>query len=358
MLTLEVLVVAAPARRTEARCRPSIRASTGSRWLVPMQRKPCGRDFALSARMGVTCLLLVGLYLAALVPPLWLYHHGFLEAKLAFGFEAVVAALFALQYVSLDTAALRASRARVVSASEAPQLHAALEKLAALADIPVPRAALVESEMPNAFAAGRSPQRSTIAITRGLAERLEPQEIEAVLAHEMSHIANRDGAVMTFASFPALTLREAIRSAPWKMWVFGFPIMVVACVFYGVGLGIMLTISRCREYTADRGAAMLTGAPEQLMAALQKIAGSISAIPSTDLRTVSRMSAFFILPTNLRALTHPPIERRLARLAELSRELGQPSPPRASSASALVTGVVAFGVTFGVFVALALLVLR
>src|ERR671930_357993 len=250
MLTLEVLVVAAPARRTEARCRPSIRASTGSRWLVPMQRKPCGRDFALSARMGVTCLLLVGLYLAALVP-----------------------------------------------------------------------------------------QRSTIAITRGLAERLEPQEIEAVLAHEMSHIANRDGAVMTFASFPALTLREAIRSAPWKMWVFGFPLMVLACAFYAVGLGIMLTISRCREFTADRGAVLLTGAPEQLMSALQKIAGSISAIPATDLRAVSQMSAFFILPMNPRGLTHPSLAKRLARLEEMSRELGtaeQPgrAPTRTSNAVA------------------------
>jgi len=325
-----------------------------------MERRACGRDFALSARMGVTSLLLVGLYLAALVPPLWLFHHGILPAKFAFGFDGFVLVLFVLQYTSLDRMALRASRARIVEAAEAPKLHAVLEKLAGLADVPKPRAAVIESEMPNAFAAGRNPERSTIAVTRGLVERLEPEEIEAVLAHEMSHIANRDGAVMTFASFPALTLREAIRSAPWKMWVFGFPFMVLACVFYVVGLGIMLTISRCREYTADRGAVLLTGAPEQLMSALQKIAGSISGIPSTDLRAVSQMSALFILPTNLRALTHPPLERRLARLSEMSRELGKAEPPAAGAraSSNLVMGVTAFVAVFAVILAVGLLVLR
>jgi heat shock protein HtpX len=325
-----------------------------------MKRRACGRDFALSARMGVTTLLLCGLYLAALVPPLWLFHHGLLPAKFAFGFDAIVLLLFVFQYSSLDGMALRASHARIVEDAEAPKLHEVLEKLAGLADVPKPRAAVIESEMPNAFAAGRNPERSTIAVTRGLVERLETKEIEAVLAHEMSHIANRDGAVMTFASFPAVTLREAIRSAPWKVWVFGFPFMVLACAFYVVGLGIMLTISRCREYTADRGAVLLTGAPEQLMSALQKIAGSISDIPSSDLRVVSQMSAFFILPTNLRALTHPPLERRLARLAKMSRELGKPDPPlrAATATSKLGLAVTAFVVVFVLFVAVGLLVLR
>jgi heat shock protein HtpX len=325
-----------------------------------MKRRACGRDFALSARMGVTTLLLCGLYLAALVPPLWLFHHGLLPAKFAFGFDAVVLLLFVLQYRSLDGMALRASHARIVEDAEAPKLHAVLERLAGLADVPKPRAAVIESEMPNAFAAGKNPERSTIAVTRGLVERLETKEIEAVLAHEISHIANRDGAVMTFASFPAVTLREAIRSAPWKVWVFGLPFMVLACAFYVVGLGIMLTISRCREYTADRGAVLLIGAPEQLMSALQKIAGSISDIPSSDLRVVSQMSALFILPTNLRALTHPPLEQRLARLAKMSRELGKPDPPlrAATATSKLGLAVTAFVVVFVLVVAVGLLVLR
>jgi heat shock protein HtpX len=325
-----------------------------------MKRRSCGRDFALSARMGVTTVLLAGLYLAALVPPVWLFRHGILPAKIAFGFDGVVLVLFVLQYTALDSMALRTSRARLVGAAEAPKLLAVLDELAALADLPRPRAAVVESEMPNAFAAGRNPARSTIAVTRGLVERLEPQEIEAVLAHEMSHIANRDGAVMTFASFPALTLREAIRSASWKLWVFGFPLMVLACAYYVVGLGIMLTISRCREYTADRGAVLLTGAPEQLASALQKIAGSISEIPSTDLRAVSQMSALFILPTNLRALTHPPLERRVARLAEMSRELGTAVPPQRAGTAAgnLVFGVAAFVLVLVLVLAIGLWVLR
>jgi heat shock protein HtpX len=214
--------------------------------------------------------------------------------------------------------------------------------------------------MPNAYAAGRNPERSTIAVTRGLVERLEPAEIEAVLAHEMSHIANRDGAVMTFASFPALTLREAIHSAPWKVWVFGFPFVVLVCAFYAVGLGIMLTISRCREYAADRGAVLLTGAPEQLMSALQKIAGSIAGIPSTDLRAVSQMSALFIVPTKLRALTHPPLEARLGRLAEMSRELGKVEPPAAEvrASSSLAMAITAFVVALALVLAIGLLVLR
>ena len=325
-----------------------------------MRRTACGRDFALSARMGVTTLLLVGLYLAALVPPLWLFHHGFLPAKAAFGFDGFVLVLVVLQYVSLDRMALRASRARIVGASEAPKLHAVLEQLAGLANVPKPRAAVVESELPNAFAAGRNPVRSTVAVTRGLVERLEPEEIEAVLAHEISHIANRDGAVMTFASFPALTLREAIRSAPWKLWVFGFPLMVLACAFYAAGLGIMLTISRCREYTADRGAVLLTGAPEQLMSALQKIAEAIPRIPSTDLRAVSQMSALFILPTNLRALTHPPLQRRLARLEDMSRELGRPETPAPATpaTSNLVFALAAFAVVLAVILTIGLVVLR
>jgi heat shock protein HtpX len=310
--------------------------------------------------MGVTSLLLLGLYLAVLVPPLWLFQQDVLSARYAFGFDAVVLGLLVLQYTSLDRLALRASRARIVTASDAPRLHAVLEKLAGLADVPKPRAAVIESGVPNAFAAGRSPQRSTVAITRGLVDRLEPEELEAVLAHELSHIANRDGAVMTLASFPALTLREAIGSAPWKMWVFGFPLMLLACVYYVVGLGIMLTISRCREFTADRGAVLLTGAPEQLMSALQKIAGSISAIPATDLRAVSQMSAFFILPTNPRALTHPSLAKRLARLEEMSRELGTAEQPRRArtTTSNAVAGVWAFVVVFAVVLAVGLVVLR
>jgi heat shock protein HtpX len=326
--------------------------------MMDVRRKACGRDFALSARMGLTALLLAGLYLAALFTPLWLLHHDVLPAKFALGFDAVVVAMFVAQYVSLDQMALRTSRARLVDQYQAPKLHAVLEKLAALADVPKPRAAVVDSAFPNAFAAGRNPERSTVVVTRGLVERLEPDEIEAVLAHELSHIANRDGAVMTFASFPPLTLRKAIDSAPFKVWLLGFPLMALASLVYVVALGIMLTISRCREYAADRGAVLLTGAPEQLMSALQKIAGAIPEIPSTDLRSVAQMSALFILPAKLRALTHPPLERRLARLAEMSRELGKPEPPvtEAAARSNLLFGIATFVAVFALVLVLRLVV--
>ena len=142
------------------------------------------------------------------------------------------------------------------------------------------------------------------------------------------------------------------------MWIFGFPLMVLACAFYAVGLGIMLTISRCREYTADRGSVLLTGSPEQLMSALQKIAAAVPEIPSTDLRAVSQVSALFILPTNLRALSHPPLERRLARLAEMSRELGTPVPPASSPKSNLVFAVATFVAVFAVVLGIGLWMLR
>jgi len=238
--------------------------------------------------------------------------------------------LFGLQYRSLDWAALRASRARFVSPAEAPQLHGVLERLCGLAELPKPRVAVVDSDVPDAFATGRDPARSTVAVTTGLLGRLEARELEAVLAHELTHVANRDGAVMTVASFPALTLHEVLSKASWKWWTFGLPLMVWPCLAYGISTGLMLTVSRCREYAADRGATIITGTPEYLMSALQKIAGAMPRIPEADLRAVASMSAFFIVPPNLRSLTHPSLERRLERLAEMARELGEPEAPAAA----------------------------
>lgn len=306
--------------------------------------------------MAAAMTVLVALYAAALAAPLWLWSVGLLPGHYALGADAVVVALLGLQYAGLDRAALRASGARVVSAAEAPKLHAAVERLAALADIPTPRVAVIESIVPNAFAAGRNPARSTVAVTRGLVTKLESPEIEAVLAHELAHISNRDGAVMTVASFPALSLREAIGGAPWKAWVFGLPLMLLACLAYALSTGLMLTVARCREYAADRGAALITGTPEQLMSALQKIAGTMPRIPDEDLRGVAAMSAFFIIPTKVRSLTHPPLQKRLARLSEIAREQGRPdlsaAPAGATASRArranLLASVVTFGVVFGV----------
>jgi heat shock protein HtpX len=315
-----------------------------------VQRRACGRDLALSIRMAATVLLLLALYAGVFALLVWLFRHGVLG-----GWGLVLIVLAAVggiwtQHASLDRLALRAVGARVVSPAEAPKLHATLARLASLADVPVPRAAVIDSDVPDAFAAGRGPSRSTVAITRGLVRALDPPEIEAVLAHEMAHIANRDGAVMTFASFPALTARQGIADAPWKLWVLGFPLMVLVCAVYAVGLCLMLSLSRCREFAADRGAVLLTGAPEQLMSALQKIAGTMPQIPQSDLRRVARMSAFFIVPTNIRAWTHPPLEVRLARLSELARELGRAAPPVSISRwRSALSGLGAFAAVFSLF---------
>jgi heat shock protein HtpX len=277
--------------------------------------------------MSAAIVLLAALYAIALATPLALAWLGLLPSHYALVADGLIVLLFALEYASLDDAALRSSGARLVDRDEAPKLHDLVERLAALADLPMPRVAVVDTDVPNAFAAGRDPRRSTVFVTRGLVAELEPAEIEAVLAHELAHVANRDGAVMTIASFPGLSLRYFLRTARPAMWIFGAAIMVVACAGYLVSTGLMLAVSRCREYAADRSAALMTGAPEQLMSALQKIAGRMSAIPREDLRSVASMSAFFILPTNVGSLTHPPLRRRLDRLEELARELGRPVMP-------------------------------
>jgi heat shock protein HtpX len=327
-----------------------------------MKRKASGRDLPTSAAMVAALVVLAALYGAGLAAPLWLWSVGFLPWYYAFGVDIVVLALILAQYAALDRAALRAAGARLVSEAEGPRLHAAIERLAALADAPKPRVAVVDSMVPNAFATGRAPTRSTIAITRGLLAELEPAEVEAVLAHELAHVVNRDGAVMTVASFPALTLREVIRDASWKLWVFGLPLMMLACLAYALSLGLMLTVSRCREYAADRGGALMTGAPEQLMSALQKIAGRMPQIPEQDLRSVAAMSAFFILPTKLSSLTHPPLDKRLARLGSLARELGRPDVPegeavtdRRVGGTDLLTALITFLMVFVLVVLVGLL---
>jgi heat shock protein HtpX len=209
-----------------------------------------------------------------------------------------------------------------------------------MADLPKPRLAVVPTDVPNAFATGRSPKRSVVAVTEGLWNRLSKPEIEGVLAHELSHIGNRDVAIMTISSFfamvAALLMRMGMfggmfggdrdRGGP-PVWLIMF---VVSLVTYAISYVLILMISRYREYAADRGAAMITGAPENLMSALQRIASNMVQIPQRDLREVQGMNAFFIIPTNVRSsfgelfMTHPPLEKRLARLAEIAREMGRP----------------------------------
>jgi heat shock protein HtpX len=294
-----------------------------------------GRDAGLSFRMFLTMFLLGALYV------------GFFVALVAFTdigiwfLVVIMGGLAFVQYYTSDKIALAASRAKVVERDEAPELHDMVERLCAMADLPKPRIAVVPTDVPNAFATGRNPKNSVVAVTEGLWYRLSKPEVEGVLAHELSHIGNRDVAIMTVSSFfamvAALLMRVGLfggmfgggrdRGGGTPVWLIMF---LVAMLTYVLSYVLILMISRYREYAADRGAAIITGAPENLMSALQRIAGQIQQIPQKDLREIQGLNAFFIVPTNVKSsfaelfMTHPPLEKRLARLAAISRDMGRP----------------------------------
>ncbi len=307
-----------------------------------MQRKNFGRDRGLSLRMLFTGALLGLLYVVFAVVLFSVLHFG-LVAMLV-----IIIGLAFFQYYTSDKLALRAAGAKIVTAEQAPELHAMVERLCAMANLPKPRIAVVDSDVPNAFATGRNPKHAAVAVTQGLWRRLEPQEIEAVLGHELSHIANRDVLVMTVASFFAMLAALLARFGLYGGMFGGFGggggrsnsqnnqvpvwliVFLVSVVVYAISFILIRTISRYREYAADRGSAIITGAPENLMSALQKISSNITQIPQRDLREVQGMNAFFIIPTNWKTnmsewmMDHPPLEKRLAALAEIAREMGKP----------------------------------
>jgi heat shock protein HtpX len=305
-----------------------------------VKRKTYGRDRGLTLRMLATGGLLGLLYVVFAV-----VLFSVLKVGLAPMLVIVIGLAF-FQYYTSDKLALAASGAKIVTPEEAPELHAVVERLCAMADLPKPRVAIVESDVPNAFATGRNPKHAAIAATSGLMRRLEPQEIEAVLAHELSHVANRDVLIMTVASFFAMLAALLTRFGLYAGMFGGFGggnrnnnqnqvpiwliVFAVSVITYAISFVLIRTISRYREYAADRGSALITGAPENLMSALQKIASGITTIPDRDLREVAGMNAFFIVPTNWRQqvgelfMDHPPMEKRLAALAQIAREMGRP----------------------------------
>jgi heat shock protein HtpX len=301
-----------------------------------MKRKSFGRDAGLSARLLLTSGLLGLLYVVFAVVLFNVLDVGLVPLLV------IVIGLAFFQYYTSDKLALLTSGARVVERDQAPELHDMVERLCALADLPKPKVAVIPTEVPNAFATGRSPKHAAVAVTEGLWRRLDRREVEGVLAHELSHIANRDVLVMTLASFFAMLAGllarfglyggmfgggDRNREGGAPAWLIIFAVSVVT---YILSFILIRTISRYREYTADRGAALMTGAPEYLMSALQKIASQMTRIPQRDLREVEAMNAFFIIPTGVKSTvgelfaTHPPLEKRLARLAAISREMGRP----------------------------------
>jgi len=305
-----------------------------------VKRKSFGRDAGLTLRIIFTSGMLGLLYVVFALVLLQLLNVG-LVAMLV-----IVIGIAAVQYWTSDKLALAAAGAKIVSREEAPELHAIVERLCALADLPKPRIAIVDTDMPNAFATGRSPKHAAVAVTTGLMRRLPPQEIEAVLAHELSHIANRDVLIMTVASFFAMLAGILTRFGLYAgmfgggyggdrrgdnnqvpVWLIVF---LVSVLTYAISYILIRTISRYREYAADRGSAVMTGAPENLMSALQRIASDVVRIPQRDLREVASLNAFFIIPTNIGQrvgelfMDHPPLEKRLAALAEIARAMGKP----------------------------------
>ena len=308
-----------------------------------MKRKAFGRDRGLTLRMLATGGLLGLLYVVFAVVLLNVLNVGLAPMLL------IVIGLAFLQYYTSDKLALAASGAKIVTEQDAPELHAMVERLCAMANLPKPRVAVVPTDVPNAFATGRNAKHAVVAVTEGLWRRLEPQEIEAVLAHELSHVINRDVLVMTVASFFAVLAGLITRwGLFFGMWGGGFGgggggrsnnnnqggvpvfliVLAVSVITYAISYVLIRTLSRYREYAADRGSALITGAPENLMSALQKISSGITQIPQRDLREVQAMNAFFIMPTNWRQqmseifMDHPPLEKRLAALAAIAREMG------------------------------------
>jgi heat shock protein HtpX len=301
-----------------------------------VKRKSYGRDAGLSIRILFTSFLLGALYVAFAAVLISVLNVGLAPVLV------IVLGLAAFQYYTSDKIALAASGAKIVSEEEAPELHATVERLCGMADLPKPRVAIVDTDVPNAFATGRNPKHSVVAVTTGLWRRLEPKEIEGVLAHELSHVANRDVLIMTVASFFAMLAALLTRFGLYggifgggrrdnnngpPIWLI---ILLVSLVTYVISWVLIRTISRYREYAADRGSALITGAPEYLMSALQKISSQISLIPERDLREVAGMNAFFIIPARVKQagaelfMDHPPLEKRLAALAEIAREMGRP----------------------------------
>jgi heat shock protein HtpX len=283
-----------------------------------------GRDTGLQVRMAVTLFLLGALYVALVVALLGSGVNGVTVALIAGG-------LAALNLFASDKLALAAMGARVVTPEQAPQLHAMIERLCVQADLPKPKVAVAQTQMPNAFALGRSPKSATVCATTGIMELLSPAELEGVMAHELTHVQNRDVLVMTLAGFFATIAAYIVQ--------FGFffggssdddenpsfmVLFLVSLAVYVVSFFLMQALSRYREFSADRGAALITGRPSALASALVKISGGMQRIPQQDLRNTGELQAFFISPIGrIGGLfsTHPPMEKRIAALQRLEAQL-------------------------------------
>ncbi|MET8143737.1 zinc metalloprotease HtpX [Sphaerisporangium sp. NPDC005288] len=292
-------------------------------------------DRGLTVRMVTTMFLLGLLYVV------------FVGVLIALGVQAVVVLVLAgglllVQYFFSDKIALFAMHGREVSRQEAPELHGLIDRLCVMADAPKPRVAIADTDVPNAFATGRNQKNSVVCVTTGLLRRLDPLELEGVIAHEMSHVAHRDVAVMTIASFLGIVAGLMTRFALYSGLgrdrgnnngpPIGLIIMLVSIVVYAISFLLTRALSRYRELSADRAGALLTQRPSALASALVKVTGEMSRIPTRDLREAQPFNAFFFTPAisgragaSLATLfaTHPPLERRLEQLSTIAAQLGR-----------------------------------
>lgn len=284
------------------------------------------RDFGLTLRVWLTMFLLFLVYLVFLSVLLWL--------GIGLPFIIVIVFLMAFaQYFFSDRLVLMSTRARVIEEDEYPELHRMVEKLAAEAEIPKPRIAIMQTPVPNAFATGRSPKKAVVAVTDSIMRLLSPGELEAVLAHELSHVKNRDVLTLTVASFVAMiaaiimnnflfaSLFSQRDNNPWII------AGIVAIIVYFIAQLLIMALSRYREFAADRGSAYLTGRPRELISALEKISGRMDQVPAKNKQMIESANAFFIIPAlsgrTLMELfsTHPPLEKRIANLEKVEMEI-------------------------------------
>jgi heat shock protein HtpX len=284
-----------------------------------------GKDTGLQVRITVVLFLLGAVYA------------GLVAALIAAGVNGIVVGVIALgllavQLFASDKLGLAAMGAHEVTPEQAPELHAMIERLCVQADLPKPKVAVAESAMPNAFALGRSPKSATVCVTTGILQLLSPAELEGVLAHELSHVVNRDVVVMTIASFFAMVAAYIVQfgfffggdddSEEGGLGVLG--LILVSLVVYAISFVLIQTLSRYREFAADRGSAVLTGRPSALASALLKISGVSERIPSADLRATQQLKAFYIYwPERIGSIfaSHPPTEKRIAALQRLEAQL-------------------------------------
>src|SRR6202171_816473 len=291
------------------------------------RRPSFGKDTGLQAVMLRTFSLL-GLVYVVFVGVLF-------AAGAGAGLIVVVAVvLLLLQLFASDKIALATMGVKEVSPAEEPELHGIVERLCVQADLPKPKVCVMETSMPNAFAMGKTRKNTTVCATRGILEMLSPAELEGVMAHELTHVINRDVMVMTLASFFA-TLASLILQFAFFFGGGGdseeeqdlFLVVIASVLVYAISFVLLRALSRSREFAADRGGAVLTGRPSALASALLKISGTIERVPSQDLRSAEAMSAFFIIPARAKKslmnifADHPPLEQRLAALSSLEAQL-------------------------------------